>query len=170
MRQKVGSNWDPAEARSVRRDSFTPEHDIHKRVYKMPAYTSTSLSRDFAKDWAGPPDKSKHIYRDKKMIHKNSKFFGRQYAHIMHIHIPEGSHAFYTHHEPYKPTPGSPDNPFGSDTKTTLHPSEQEVILHKGMKLHIHPTPTVDHETHSVMWHAKMIHDGVKPTKFGDLV
>lgn len=68
------------------------------------------------------------------------------YQHTMKIHVPSGSHAFYAEGQ-------------------TENQGEHEVILHKGSKLHIHKTPTLDHLTKSVTWHAKLVHDGVRPTR-----
>lgn len=163
---------------------FTPENYAHKNVFHMPAYTSTSLSKKLAKNWTplsgGNVTNSKHVYdkRTNKQVHYKSKklipsydYHGFPtknayvYTHMIHIHIPEGSHALYTH-----------INYTGDETKVSnihlkaRHPSEQEVILHKGAKLHIHKTPEVDHINRKVIWHAKLVHDGIKKTKFGDLL
>ncbi len=68
------------------------------------------------------------------------------YKHLIRIHVPEGSHALYTR-------------------PASQHKHEHEVVLHKNARVRIHPEPEVDHNSKHVVWHAKLIHDGVNPTR-----
>lgn len=68
------------------------------------------------------------------------------YKHLIRIHVPEGSHALYTR-------------------PASQHKHEHEVVLHKNAKVRIHPEPEVEHTSEHVVWHAKLIHDGVGPTR-----
>lgn len=181
--------------------SFTPEYK--KGKIHLPAYTSTSLSKKVAQDFAKPVNHSLHIYdkngkkfdfatfrRQKSIEHnilkraenhdviswnnlpihkqkahsrkstelydkyaKIKKQFNiknnhpREYSHMIKLHIPEGSHALYL--EPH-----------------TENSNEHEVVIHKNAQVHLHDKPEIDHENKYVMWQGKLIHDGIKPTKY----
>lgn len=141
-----------------------------------PAYTSTSTSPEMALPFGGRKThdggKTEHTYhqytheqynpkkhtdykevdvgdQNMRMVkHKSDpgkgSFIG--YSHITAIHVPKDSHAIY---------PGG----------ISLNSREEEVILHKNARVAIHPTPTVDHETRTVLWKGKLVHDGLKPTR-----
>jgi hypothetical protein len=149
----------------------------------LPAYTSTSTKQDVAMSFAKRHEgESVHVYKynpaslhthrngsdivpnarehhrtignpnstsEERMQAAHALVGSTAYKHIMHIHVPEGSHGAYVSHM--------------SD-----HPHETEFILHKNARLHIHPSPTIDHRNQAVIWHAKMVHDGIKPTRFAD--
>lgn len=80
---------------------------------------------------------------NKHYINHNNKHV---YDHMLRLHVPAGSHAFYAEHH-------------------TSNRGEQEIILHKNAKIHIHETPELDHKNKKVIWHAKLAHDGIKATK-----
>ena len=186
---------------------FTPEHQIHNRggVFHLPAYTSTSISRNAAHGFGRSDEKSNHIYNNqtfqqmpsrhyhaiKKRYNDAQEFFGRmgnyakmrdvdmgkataaehgsefeqhyntynkykrflpqhgQYTHTLRIHVPAGSHgAYIAHHSDF--------------------PEEKEFLLHKNAMVKLHHQPEVDHAAKRVIWHAKLIHDGIKPTRHFD--
>ena len=141
-----------------------------------PAYTSTSTAPEMALPFGGRKNhdgsKTEHTYhqynheqydpkkhKDYKEVdvgdqnmrqvkHKSDPSKGAfiGYSHITAIHVPQGSHAIY---------PGG----------LSLNSREQEVILHKNARVAIHPVPTVDHGTRTVLWKGKLVHDGIKPTR-----
>jgi hypothetical protein len=47
-------------------------------------------------------------------------------------------------------------------------PNEQEVIIHKNAKVKFYHEPTINHDKQLVIWHGKLVHDGIKPTKFAN--
>lgn len=102
----------------------------------LPAFTSTSIDPDVAMDFAQAMDL--HGIR-----------------HVLKIHVPQGSHGVYMH----------------QDNSGNLHTREKEFLLHNGTKLHVHPQPTEyfhpEMSGHSFykIWHAKLVHDGVNPTR-----
>ena len=121
--------------------AFSPEHLAKDGIVHLPAYTSTSLSEEISKNFAQPIHDSE--YGDRK--------------HKIHIEIPKGAHALYA----------TPHSEFDH---------EHEILLHKGAKIKVHPVPDVstsnvpvndrdynEHRKHIVTWHAKLIHDGIKP-------
>lgn len=69
---------------------------------------------------------------------------GKSVKHIIKMEIPKGAHGTFMEH-------------YGSI-------GENEFLLHKDAKFHIHPEPDKPTETHRV-WHAKLVHDGVKEIK-----
>lgn len=80
---------------------------------------------------------------------------------MVKIHVPKGSHGVYIH----------PGNSLGT---TNTH--GKEFVLPRGSKLHIHPEPTQHYRKgqfassneHLLIWHAKLVHDGVQPTRHAD--
>lgn len=96
-------------------------------------------------------------YTSTSLSHKESEKFSadqdafnqknkKSYSHVMKIHVPEGSHAAdISNHSKFK--------------------TEREVLLHKNIKIAVHPKPTFDNTRGLVTWHANLIHDGIKPTR-----
>lgn len=70
----------------------------------------------------------------------------RKLFHILKIHVPKGSHGLYV--EPH-----------------TVNTGEHEMILHPGAQLLVAHPP--DMQNNKLIWHAKLIHDGIKPTTGG---
>lgn len=84
---------------------------------------------------------------------------GLKDGHIIKIHVPEGSAGMY-HHD-------------GNSSSAAAYPHGKEFTMHKNAKLHIHPVPTTDiidrgkytSPLNLKIWHAKLVHDGVQPTR-----
>jgi hypothetical protein len=179
--------------------SFTPEYK--KGKIKLPAYTSTSLSKNVAQGFAETVNHSSHIYdkdgkkfdfaifkRHKAMVknilnrasdhymksldnnekgdyhsYKSTELYDRYakvksnfakkyndpvaYSHMIKLHVPKSSHALYL--EPH-----------------TGFNGEHEVVIHKNAQVHLHDKPEIDHKNKRVIWQGKLIHDGIKPTKY----
>ena len=108
----------------------SPEHNLPKdgNVH-MPAYTSTSLDKRTARHFARADDNSTHW--------DGSKSFTPP-KHILKIHVPKGHHGAYVDHH-------------------SENPGEQEYILPRDTKLHIHHTPEYDKKNHSMIWTAHPI-------------
>jgi hypothetical protein len=104
------------------------EGETHIKL-QNPAYTSTSLDKRTANQFADTDSKSKYHHSG--------------YTHIIKLHIPKGAHGGYVDHE-------------------SVHDGEHEFLLHKNAKFHINPTPEIDHKKWHVMWHGKLVHDGIK--------
>lgn len=118
----------------------------------LPAFTSTSI----------------HPLSSLEFVHGTGiTKEGQPAGHVIKIHVPEGSHGMYT-------------------SPISEYPNEKELLLHRNAKLHIDPTPTkmtwgrwarppgkedgdleiIPHTLH--IWHAKLVHDGIKPTRHTD--
>lgn len=135
--------------------SFTPEYNAARgEEIHLPAFTSTSLKRSVAGGFATYLDHSEHIYhKDTKEKIPFSEFHEArrnhneqqmiQYYHLLKIHVPRYSHALYMR-------------------SVSPHPIEEEVLLHPGCRLHVHPEPGVDHKSHIVIWKSILTHDGIK--------
>jgi hypothetical protein len=110
----------------------SPEHNLPKdgNVH-LPAYTSTSLSKSTARQFARGDADSKHANNTVASTSFPPK-------HILHIHIPEGHHGAYVDHH-------------------SENQGEEEYILPRDTKLHIHHTPEYDKKHHSMIWHAHPI-------------
>jgi hypothetical protein len=83
-------------------------------------------------------------------LHKEKRQGGRfvGYGHIAKIHVPRGSRGMYVEH-------------------ITQNEGEREHILPAGSKFAFKKDPVVDHETKTVMWHGKLVHDGFDWTSHG---
>lgn len=109
---------------------------------KMPAFTSTSIDPDVAMNFA----------KQDRKHHNNEYAAGRVGLYdmvprnIIKIHVPKGASGAYMHHH------------------YSSLPEENEVLINKGAKLHIHPVPTVEANQIGVkhIWHARLVHDGYK--------
>lgn len=143
--------------------SRSPERFINKdkpldhiRVH-MPAFTSTTLIHDVAHGFSKADHEHPHyhmctskdeygnsVYR-KISPEDNEKLghYGEAYRHIMHIHVPKGSHGVYL-----------------GDHSDCSH--EQEFLLHKNTRVNIDPTPVYNHQAKTVNWHGTLVHDGVR--------
>lgn len=122
---------------------------VHNR-----AFTSTSIhpriGRSFAKQSTVATDKEKtqrtgfaRLMRNSKGDTERSEF---RYSHVAKIHVPAGSHGLYIEH-------------------LTRQNGEHEYLLHHGSRVSFHPTPTIDHEARVVVWHGRLEHDGIAPTR-----
>lgn len=102
-------------------------------------YTSTSLD--------------KHIARE--FTHNSSDNDKEEHHHIIKIHVPKGHHGAYIAHH-------SVIDSGGEGGKGSAGEREKEFVLPKGIKLHVHPQPTVAYQhkggkvIHHVTWHAKV--------------
>jgi hypothetical protein len=118
------------------------EMAVHEGQIKMemPAFTSTSISPTIARGFAKtiPEKDSDGVPMD----------WGRGHSHVVHIHVPAGSHGAYVDHH--------------SNMET-----EQEFTLHPGARIHVHPVPEIEkRNTYDVHhWHGTLVHDGVKDLK-----
>lgn len=102
-------------------------------LMKHPAYMSTSLSKDVAREFAHP-DRRYDEARGNVYTKKND------YVHILKTTIPKGSnHGAYIGH-------------------LSLHPEEKEFVLGRGKVFKVSHRPYVDHKNKTVTWSAK-IHD-----------
>lgn len=121
---------------SMPRDQTTGNYHIH-----LPAFTSTSVSPGVAQDFAKPSKQDTSDPASIPAYHYN----------LVKIHVPEGSHG----------VPLGVHNAGISD--------EHEFLLHKDAKIHVHPEPTIhsNPDSHAIykIWHAKLVHDGVAPTR-----
>lgn len=144
---------------------------IHMR---HPAYLSASHDFENALNFAGKKTQdgkySEHIYfhpsnlpRDESKTpvkyskEKHGPFYkgvvdGQsgnwyRYSHVLAIHAPEGSHGCHLSH-------------------ISHWPEENEYLIHKNAQIHIHPEPTIDHEKGHVIWHGKLVHDGIEKTSY----
>lgn len=161
-------------------ERLKPSHDGRIHI-QNPAYTSTSIrpgvARQFAKQvvrgtrggtrtGSQSSEYSKHMYdvkrkRVTKKAYERIKSMNsvaeragnlrpmaepRRYKHVAKIHVPSGSHGIYT-------------------APISRHDHESEYLLHKGAHVSFHPEPTVDHHTQTVIWHGRVEHDGIAPTR-----
>jgi len=76
---------------------------------------------------------------------KSGNWYG--YKHVLATHVPEGSHGCHLSH-------------------ISEFPEEDEYLIHKNAQIHVHPEPTIDHEKGIVIWHGKLVHDGIKETSY----
>lgn len=100
-----------------------------------PAFMSTSTSYEVAKDFARqdhPIDGKKH-----KPTEGSEGIPGGKVRHVLKLHLPQGTRA-------------------GSVRNQASFRNENEVLLHRGHNIEIHPHPTIDTDgTH--VWHAKVV-------------
>lgn len=135
---------------------------------KSPAYSSTSLNPSIAKDFGSrvkhDGTSSEHIYdEDRKPATQEKDEQGhtvnasgtKAYKHIARIHIPKDSHGLYVHPHSSISVAGDKDTVLG----------EHEYLLHKGSRVSFHPKPKVDHDTKTIIWHGRLEHDGLAPTR-----
>ena len=154
-------------------EDYEPHSDNHIHI-KNPDFTSASLNplraSSFAKKskWSKKENMSNDIgftnysYNEKQKKynknqkkydysntengnHNNSGYFVH-YSHVAKIHVPKGAHGLYV--EPI-----------------TINAGEKEYIFHPGATFKFKKTPTIDHENKRVIWHGKLTHDGIEPTR-----
>lgn len=138
----------------------------------LPAYTSTSLSPRTADLFSKKKDDGEHRYRFRKGVsekfnpgneeHQKNESDFVPYSHMAKIHIPEGSHGMTTHG--LNGENGENDENDENDETG----SEHEYLLHRNSQVRFKSTPTLDHATRRVIWHGKLMHDGVKPTRHSE--
>lgn len=121
---------------------------VHNR-----AFTSTSINprigRAFSKITTVATDKEKRQKTRFGSLSKNEHGDVIQespYSHVAKIHVPAGSHGLYINHI------SSQDN-------------EHEYLLHHGSRVSFYPVPTIDHKDRTVVWHGRLEHDGIAPTR-----
>lgn len=118
---------------------------------KMPAFTSTSIKSNLATSFASshyPVDNDKEILDDNP-YEEGTKAFPRT---IIKIHVPKGARASYIYQH-------------------SENAHERELVLPRNSRLHVHPTPTVNgggRDTFQI-FHAKLVHDGLNPTRLNDI-
>jgi hypothetical protein len=156
----------------------SPEHQLPefrkergKSLVVLPAFTSTSLEYHTAYGFTRPdPWNSNHIYHqgtplsreDREFYRKHASSYdstsaynsekevnGEAYSHILHIHIPKGSHGAYI-------------------PKHSSYSHEKEFLMHNDAVLKLNHTPQINHKRKRVHWHAHLVHDGVNFTKHWD--
>lgn len=135
-------------------------HNGHIHL-KNTAYTSTSIDPSvghiFGRQYRHDGSRSVHRYvmnrdtqerarEDAVPEHWENTSRPIDYIHVAKIHVPAGSHGAYV-----APISNSPE--------------ENEFLIHKNAHIVFKPEPTVDHKSSSVIWHGKLVHDGIKPTR-----
>lgn len=105
----------------------------------LPAYTSTSTQYRIAKNFtSGKPISKEHLEKHSPINSDYKKNTKRSTAdHVLKIHLPKGTKA-------------------GSVKHFATFEKENEILLHRGHNIEIHPHPTIDKDgTH--VWHARII-------------
>ena len=144
MKQMINRHKTPQDMVVYSGIGKSPEHVIkHQKgettgaVVKTSNFTSTSLSKNAATDYARAVVKSKYNSKYKNSLH------GRP-GHILKIHVPKGHPGAYVDHH-------------------SVHRGEKEFILPHGTKMHIHPEPEYDKKTHNMIWQAHVLpHEDTK--------
>ena len=105
----------------------------------LPAYTSTSTRYKIASNFthARPATQAeRQTHTPLNSDHKDYKKY-KTLEHVLKIHLPKGTKA-------------------GSIRHFASHDTEDEILLHRGHNIEIHPHPTVD-EFGNHTWHARII-------------
>ena len=105
----------------------------------LPAYTSTTTKYKIAKHFTvAKPISKEHLEKHSQINSDYNKDTKKSTVdHVLKIHLPKGTKA-------------------GSVKHFAEYPSENEILLHRGHNIEIHPHPTIDKDgTH--VWHARII-------------
>jgi hypothetical protein len=118
-------------------DYHGPERTDKPFIGHLPHYTSTSTNYKEALSFASPRE---DVRKPENLANANQGAYpdeGKQQKHVLKISVPKGTHAV-------------------SLRPISQHPSEDEILLHRGHNLEIHPHPTFDPENNAFVWHAKI--------------
>lgn len=120
----------------------------------MPTFTSTSLDPTIGQAFSRP-DKAHHGLETNDGKPDYYWRVSELPRHVLKIHVPAGSHGVYV-----------------GSMAAQKYRNEKEFLLPKDSKIHIDPTPTeiksigpFQHPVTHYVWHAKLVHDGVQPTR-----
>lgn len=105
----------------------------------LPAYTSTSTKCKIAKNFTVAREQTKEEAEKHTPINAGVETAtgGNKVDHVLKLHLPKGTKA-------------------GSVKHFAAYENENEILLHRGHNIEIHPHPTIDKDgTH--VWHARII-------------
>lgn len=110
-----------------------------KFVGHLPHYTSTSTSYNEAKHFANnSKSQPENIANANEGVYPEEN---GEYKNVLKIHVPKGTNAM-------------------SMRDISKHPEEDEVLLHRGHNIEVHPHPTFDEANKTFVWHSKIVgHD-----------
>ena len=129
---------------------FKDKKDGESALTHFPAYTSTSTSFHMSSRFSDfQPIKNSNIGPNKKHKPLNTdtqKKGELQTRHMIKLHVPKGTLG-------------------GSIRNESVHPGEDEILLHRGLHVEIHPHPTTmfhpdagPHDgDHVTVWHARVV-------------
>lgn len=128
-------------------------HDIWTRtrsdrsksvVVHLPAYTSTTTNFNTTKDFTKSVESSEELRMHKPLNADASsgKTYHNQTYHVLKLHMPRGTKA-------------------ASVREHSLHSDENEILLHRGHDIEIHPQPTIQRDG-TYIWHARVIRHNPK--------
>lgn len=109
-------------------------------IHVFNKFTSTTADQQVAKRFSLPND-------------FKSSFKGNRapYKHYVEIRVAKNSHIL-------------------SASEFSLHPHEQEFIIHPEAKVLMEATPIVDSSNRTVKWIGYLVHDGISNTEYANLV
>lgn len=110
-----------------------------------PAYISTSTNFKEAHLFAEPDSNDNHSEDHHKPLNHDAPKLDKDsiIEHVMKLHLPAGTRA-------------------GSIRDQSDHPHENEVLVHRGHDIEIHPRPTI-HPDGTHVWHARVVgHNPIK--------
>jgi ADP-ribosyltransferase exoenzyme len=125
---------------------FKKKNQLDPIKVRLKAYTSTSIRHSVGEAF------SQSDYNDSDARRMTEHGSVQNHNHVLKIHVPKGSHGAYVAH-------------------MSSIAAENEFLLKRGSYLHIHPTPeykTNERGKPLAIWHAKLVHDGVKETRHMD--
>ena len=121
----------------MKRDPRTFEQHEGKIKVEMPAFTSTTIHKSVAEDFA------RHLE-----THEGDK----THSHILHLDIPKGSHGSYVAHHSKIP----------DEKEFILHPNARVHIDPEPLHIEEHPASWGDRPHDTYHWKGRLVHDGVK--------
>ena len=102
----------------------------------LPSYTSTTTNFEITKQFAGYSDRKNRVGTKHEPRNTDHEAEGKKEQHILKLHLDKGAKAV-------------------SVKKNSHFKAENEVLLHRGYDIQIHPNPSVHGGTH--VWHAVLV-------------
>lgn len=118
-------------------DYHNPQDHDKPFLGHLPHYTSTSTNYHEALSFASPFVSSRP---PENLANSNQGAFpsSDRVKHVLKISVPKGTKAV-------------------SMRPISEHPTEDEILLHRGHNIEIHPHPTFDPEHNAYVWHSKIV-------------
>jgi hypothetical protein len=116
---------------------YFPDANPHEKfIGHLPHFTSTSTNFGQAKEFTSLDNDS---HPPENLANANQGVYpGDKVGHVLKIEVPKGTKAV-------------------SMRDISKHPNEDEILLHRGHNLEIHPHPTFDPGSNVFVWHSKIV-------------